>query len=222
MNNENKTVTELKKKLKTFMIVFIILEIISFLFFFVVFSFLSEFEREGIGSAKYMHPIVMIAIPALSVIADTAFYISFKKKIKLASEVQPVQCAVEDFLIISYMQDRRRKYRLIPIVKNPATNDLLCTFGKYSMSVYTTVQAKNAATLRFVNIIRNDSSSVEVGDTVQVYIRRFVNVNVRLKADNTYYFDNNKYMFEHENQNYDITILQRLKFFEGMVDVEPQ
>ena len=216
-NNQN----VMKKTFKTVVIVLTILELLAMGFFTLIFSVLSKDfgGRAGID-LTLVRNCFLIGIPVIAIVVDIALYCSYKTKTAIMSDVKAIECVVEDIIITSYLRDHERKYKLIPVVKNTRTGELFCTFGKYNMSFYSSAQGRNANSLLAACIVRDDGSAVEIGDTVRVYIKESVNVNVIINPDNTYSLNGQKHNFNHENQKYDIELLNKLNFFKGIIDVE--
>lgn len=221
MDKIEKNINLMKKTYKILVIVLTVLEIFTLGFFMFIFAVQAQsFDGSMEESIKFIRSLFLIGIPIIAITVDIAIYISLKNKINLISNTEPVSCVVEDFLITSYSRDHRRHYKINPVLKNVKTGELLCTFGIYNMSAYTIVQATNVNSLMAISIIRSDKSVVEIGDKVQVFIKEFVDLNVRIDSDDTYYLNNKKNKFNHGNSKYDISILNGLHFFKGFIDVE--
>ena len=91
---------------------------------------------EVAGMLRFIRVFVLIGGPAITVMAGIALYRSYKSKIRLMSEVEPLECVVEDFLISSYYRKHKRYYKITPVLRDISTGELYCTFGVYDTSAW--------------------------------------------------------------------------------------
>ena len=85
--------------------------------------------------------------------------------------VTPINCVVEDYIITSHTSDEDRRYNVSLLVKNTENQELLFSYGKYSLSYYNCSYSKAGRSLQGISIFRKDGSTVEIGDEVCVYKR---------------------------------------------------
>lgn len=222
MNETDREDRKIIKKLYTpLVIILTVFELFAMVFFAIIFSILSnDFGSKLDIDFALLRNCFLIGIPVIAVIVDIALYNAYKKRFALMKNIKAVDCVIEDMIFTSYLSNHKRRYKIYPVVKNTRTGELYCTFEKYNMSFYSSVQARNANSLLAANIVRSDGSAVNLGDPVRVYIKEFVGVNVSVNPDNTYSLNGHKHKFNHANQRYDINFLNKLKYFSGIIDVE--
>lgn len=214
--------TALKKAFKMTVIILTVVLLLITVFFAVILTVLAgsfnSVNSDVAGTLRFIRVFALIGGPAITVLADFSLYRSYKSKTRLMSEVKPAECVVEDFLISSYYNNHKRHYRITPILRDISSSELYCTFGVYDMSFYASSWSQNGSSLK-INILRSDGSAVELGDTVRVYVKRFVDVKVETD-DSRYAFDGRWHEFSNVNQAYGMQMLHVLRFFSGIVDVE--
>lgn len=220
--NETKN-TALKKAFKMTAIILTVVLLIMTVFFTAILTVLAgsfgSVNSDVAGTLRFIRVFVLIGGPVITALADLSLYRSYKSKTRLMSEVKPSEYIVEDFLISSYYNDHKRRYRITPILRDISSNELYCTFGVYDMSFYASSWSQNGSSMLNINILRSDGTAVELGDTVRVYVKGFVDVKV--ETDGSRYAFNGKWReFNNVNQAYGIQALHALHFFSGIVDVE--
>ena len=213
----------MKKAFKTTVIIMTVILLIMTAVFAAVLTVLSAgfgSVNDGIaGTLRFIRAFVLIGGPVIAALADIALYRSYKSKTRLMSEVKPLDCVVEDFLISSYYRKNKRHYKITPIMREISTGELYCTFGVYDMSFYASSWSQNGNSPLSIRILRSDGSAVELGDPIRVYVKRNVEANVETDGSR-YAFDGRWNEFNNVNNAYGIQIVHTLHFFEGIVDVE--
>lgn len=218
MNKQNKNILNIiKTKLIALLIIFTS-QIIALLFLNVLFS---EFFKE-----INIRAIILLITLILFVIVDIVFYKMHISRAKYFLNTIPIECIIEDFLLVSYGYNkdsqgfRRKDYRLYPIVK--ANNELFFTYDDYCISQYNQSYTRINNTYTDITIFRKDKSKVNIGDRAYLYIKKKIEVNVDIDVDKNI-FKLNKQIehFNNFNKNYDINIIRNLNFFEGIIDIEP-
>lgn len=170
--------------------------------------------------------VFMVAIPVVGVGFIAVLMFSCYKRVKLVRGVEPRSFTVEDFIItqkrtFSGVRNMRGgRFIMNPVLKDEATGELFCAFGRYNKSVYATVRSQDINTLHNAIIVRRDGSELDIGDTVMAYIKSFADVKISIEADGKYRVGDESCTFSNINSSYDITMLNDLRFFVGMIDVE--
>ena len=138
----------------------------------------------------------------------------------------PIECIIEDFVLVSYgyTEDSQgissKNYRLYPIVK--ANNQLFFTYDDYCICHYNQSYTRVNNIYTNIAIFRKDKSKVNIGDKAYLYIKKQIDVNVEIDVEkNTFRLNKQIEHFNNFNKNYDINIMKNLKFFEGIIDIEP-
>lgn len=131
--------------------------------------------------------------------------------------VTPINCVVEDYIITSHNSDGDRKYNVSLLLKNTKNQELLFSYGKYSLSYYNYSYSKVGQSLQGISIFRKDGSTVEIGDEVYVYISEFVDVSVDYE-DKDLKLNNKKFTYIHTNENYNSGIFGNVCFYKGAVE----
>lgn len=140
-----------------------------------------------------------------------------KKSTDVIKNNAAVECVVEDYLIIQ----KGNRYALSPILRNIVTNELYYTFDKYDLSLLIKAYAKKPDALSEMEITRIDHTEVKIGDRALIYIKQYVDPKLHIEPNDGYYFINNEnILFRNTNPEHDISILNNVKFFEGVIDVE--
>ena len=168
--------------------------------------------------------LVMITINLFTAFISIAIDIGILQKIfnlKPLLSVTPVKCVVEDYIITSHTSDGDRKYKVSLLLKNIENQELLFSYGKYSLSYYNCSYSKAGRSLQGISIFRKDGSTVEIGDEVYVYISEFVNVSVDYE-DKGLKLNNKKFAYIHTNENYNSSIFGNVRFYKGAVEVEKE
>lgn len=218
---KNQNIANVMKKYAIILVFFCLWEMISFVILnTIVYDRLFNNELSDISS-PFIMPILNLFIALISIIID----LSFLKKIldlRPLLSVRPVKCLIEDFIITtSYTADDKKSYKVSLLLKNPQTQELLFSYGKYSLSYYNYTYSKSGPNLMGINIFRKDGSTAEIGDEVCVYISKFVDVNITSK-NGILRLNNKKFNYTHINQNYDISTFENVRFYEGAVEVEKE
>ena len=180
---------------------------------------LLNFDIEG-NEMSFAIIIINLFIAFISIIIDIGI---LQKILNLKSllSVTPVKCVVEDYIITSHTSDGDRRYNVSLLVKNTENQELLFSYGKYSLSYYNYSYSKAGQSLQGINIFRKDGSTVEIGDEVYVYISEFVDVSVDYE-DKDLKLNNKKFAYIHTNENYNSSIFENVRFYKGAVEVEKE
>lgn len=218
MNKQNKNILNIiKTKLIALLIIFTS-QIITLLLLNVFFSKL--FEEINIRT------IILLISSILFVIVDIVFYKMHISRAKYFLNTTPIECIIEDFVLVSYgyTEDSQgissKNYRLYPIVK--ANNQLFFTYDDYCICHYNQSYTRVNNIYTNIAIFRKDKSKVNIGDKAYLYIKKQIDVNVEIDVEkNTFRLNKQIEHFNNFNKNYDINIMKNLKFFEGIIDIEP-
>lgn len=140
-----------------------------------------------------------------------------KKSTDVIKNNGAMECVIEDYLIIKYGS----RYMLSPILKNIVTNELYYTFDKYDLSLIIKAYAKKPDALSEMKIMRIDKTEVQIGDRALIYIKRYIDPKLHIEPnDDHYYIDGENVPFRNMNPKYDISVMNDVKFFEGVIDIE--
>ncbi len=213
MKKQNKNILNIiKTKIIAFFIIFM-LQIVQLLFLNFLLGELSEEINIKI--------LIFTFSAIIFVIVDIVFYKMHISRAKYFLNTTPIECIIEDFILVSYghTENGRKNYKLYPIVK--ANNELFFTYGNYCISHYNQMYTRINNTYTDIAIFREDKSKVNIGDKAYLYIKNKIEVSVDIDV-NKNKFKLNKQIehFHNFNKNYDITIIRNLNFFEGIIDIE--
>ncbi len=213
MKKQNKNILNIiKTKIIAFFIIFM-LQIVQLLFLNFLLGELSE---------EINIKILIFAFSAIIfVIVDIVFYKMHISRAKYFLNTTPIECIIEDFILVSYghTENGRKNYKLYPIVK--ANNELFFTYGNYCISHYNQMYTRINNTYTDIAIFREDKSKVNIGDKAYLYIKNKIEVSVDIDVDkNKFKLNKRIEHFHNFNKNYDITIIRNLNFFEGIIDIE--
>ncbi len=205
----NKNILNIIKTKTTVLFIFLSYQIIVLFFINIMLS-------------KFSEKIFMLSFAAIiCVIIDVVFYKMHISRAKYLLNVSPIECLIEDFLLVSYGYDNnhRKDYRLYPIVK--ANNELFFTYGDYCICHYNQSYSKLNNVYTNIAIFRDDKTKVSIGDKAYLYIKNKIDVSVNIDIDkNTFKLNKQVEHFNNFNKNYDINIIRDLNFFEGIIDIE--
>lgn len=179
--------------------------------------FLSGFEIEK-NSLMTVRIIVSAVLICFYIIIDGNLLKRIKRT-KTLIDVTPIECVVEDILLIRSKRKNQIRYNAYFLLKSVATNQLLFTYGDYSLSYYNYSVSQMNKTLNSVIVFRKDGSQVKIGDIAYAYIKQFVGVDVRIDGEKLK-LNRKKIYLRNINKNYDINIFNNAKFFEGAVEIE--
>lgn len=218
MNKQNKNILNIiKTKLIALLIIFTS-QIITLLLLNIFFSKL--FEEINIRT------IILLISSIIFVIVDIVFYKMHISRAKYFLNTTPIQCIIEDLVLVSYGYNEdsqgvsSKNYRLYPIVK--ANDQLFFTYDDYCISHYNQSYTRVNNTYTNIAMFRKDKSKVNIGDKAYLYIKKQIDVNVEIDVEkNTFRLNKQMEHFNNFNKNYDINIMKNLKFFEGIIDIEP-
>lgn len=193
---------------------------------FIVFETLIFFiTRISIGNAlssvdglSGIVPYILIFTILWSILID-AFFIKRIIDLKPLLTVEPIKCSVEDFIVTGHASGDGKHYNVSLLLKNIETQEFLFTYGKHSLSYYNYTHSASGAYLTSVNIFRGDGTFLEIGDIVNVYIEKYVDVNVDLD-DDMLKLDGKTLSYSHKNEMYDKSVFDKVKFYRGAVDVK--
>lgn len=183
-------------------------------------SFADSDPQSGISEKlRILRVAVPVLIAFIALISGLSLFRAYKIRLKLMRETAFVECTVKDFLITSRRKQHGRKYIISPILEDTKTGELYCAFEYDNMSFYTATYTRNANSLRSAVLRRSDGSSAALGDTVRVYIKKFVDRNAEINGD-MYTINGKRHRFLHADDSIGIEVLNRLRFFKGIMDIE--
>ncbi len=172
-----------------------------------------------------MIKVILIVINILLfLIVDLIYYKMHIKRLKYFINGSPVECVIEDLIVVSYGYTEQfgyktKDYRIYPVVK--MGNDFYFTYGDYSICHYQQGYTLSNHTFTNVGIFRKDHSEVKIGDKAYLYIKKKIDISVSIDIDkNMYKLNKQQEYFNNVNKNYDIRIMKNLNFFEGLIDIE--
>ena len=223
----NKNIQEAKNKFKILLISLVIFQIF---FLFLINIFFNKISLEtGSGDADFqlIKNIIKIVLTIIFIIVDIIFYIKFIYRLHTMINVEPKRCIIEDFIMYPYGYSsgtgsrRRIDYRIAPVIRDLESNKLYFTYRDYDLSYFNSKYIMMNDKLVSNIIFRKDKSEVKIGDTAYCYVKKEVNVDVKIEEDNNIIILNNKKMhYLHTNEKYNINIFNEIIFFEGIVEVE--
>lgn len=217
MEKQNKNIINIIKTKKIALAIMSIIQLFSLPLLNVL---INEFTENQ--TIKIVVPILLIV---LCIIIDLYFYKLHISRAKYFLSVKPIECKIEDFILISYgySEDargfRRKDYRLYPVVN--VNNELFFTYGDYSISYYNAKHTRLNNIYTNYEIFRKDHSNVEIGDTAYLYTKKKIDIKVEIDVENNKFkLNKQKETFNNVNKKYDINVLKKLNFFEGIIDIE--
>lgn len=209
----NKNIKQARNKFIILLITFILFQIIGLLIINTAIS-----TKDMLLIKKIVISIIII----LSIIIDIVIYKHYISGLNFFIKKEPIHGIIEDFILYPYNKTNNRiNYKISPIIRNLKDNQLYFTYKNYDLSYYTTIETKINNSIINKTILRKDGSNVKIGDTVSIYIKEKININIETdKENNIIRLNNFKMKFLHENKNYDISIFNKLNYFNGIVEVE--
>lgn len=161
--------------------------------------------------------VTMICGIGLCVFTIVYGVVYIKKCTDVIKNNAAVECVIEDCLIIKHGS----RYMLSPILRSIVTNELYYTFDKYDLSLIIKAYAKKPDALSEMKIMRIDKTEVHIGDRALIYIKRYIDPKLHIEPnDDHYYIDGKNVPFRNTNPKYDISVMNDVKFFEGVIDIE--
>ena len=218
MKTKNKNIENIISTYKIALYIIVLLQIIFSIIFFCV---LNNFITPESGYIKILVLFFMIVV---FLIIDIIFYKVKISKVRCFLYTKPIEGIIEDFILVSYGYTEkfgisRKEYRLYPVIK--VEDKLYFTYGDYSISNYNQKYFRMNNEYTYLEIFRKDNSKVQIGDKAYLYIKKELDIKVTIDDNGNYKFNKQKEHFENRNSKYDINILNRLNFFEGIIDIEP-
>lgn len=211
----NPRIADMKKRNLISLFIFVIGQLIIYAILHTILT------NEAINDDPVIYNTFMIVAGVGFIIIDIAFYIQRIYKLNGLLHVQPIEAILEEFVALLYSDDGQVGYSVYPILRDKNTGDLLFTYNKYCLGVYDSRYVKMNNILWGFVAYRKDGSKINIGDTVSVYIRRFVPVNTQLhKNKDIVKLNKSKYGYAFINNKYDANVFNSLKYFEGVIDVD--
>ena len=136
----NEKIKVAKKKFLVVLLVMILLQVIFCVVVnFTIVAFEQEFSVNQVAmDLSLIKRIALCLLISFSLLIDALFYTIRIHRLNTLSHVQPIKVIVEDFIITAYVDEGRRKYWIYPLVKNVVNQKLYFTYGRYSLSWYST------------------------------------------------------------------------------------
>lgn len=148
------------------------------------------------------------------------FYAKKIHPIQMLEETQRQIGQIEDFFLIGYADEGRRKYRAYPIIKD-AEDKLFLAYGKYALLNYNMRAVYINNMLEKITIRRNDGTAIRIGTQVDFYILRKLDIPIIINAKGASISLKGKvYPFLHLNNDFDIERFNEITFFQGAVSGE--
>ena len=219
---KNKNIENIINTYKIALYIIIISQIIfSIVFFCIVGNFVNS---ENLINGSNIQILVVISLIVICLIIDIIFYKVKISRARYFLYIKPIEGIIEDLILVSYGYTEtsgisRKEYRLYPVIK--VEDKLYFTYGNYSISKYNQKYVRINNKYTYLEIFRKDNSKVQIGDKAYLYIKKELDIKVIIDANDNYRLNRQKEHFENRNSKYDINILNRLNFFEGIIDIEP-
>lgn len=180
--------------------------------------FLREFIERDIVRNIVLNIILMICTAI-----DLYFLINRIIILRFILNKTPVKCRLEDILLIDYKDDKQTRYAPFPIVRSLENNKLYLSYDKYSLvnfiSVFNYSDKRNIQGM----IYKADGTPVQLGNMVDMYIHRIINIPVLVNhPKNIVKLKHKKIYFRHINNRVNIDVFKEIIFFKGAVCLEPE
>ena len=165
--------------------------------------------------------IKLISITVFGFIFFICNIIFLFKKIISVSRLKnktPIIGKIEDFMLIGYTDDGRRKYNVYPIVRSNADSKLFLTYGDYSLANLNTNISYMNNKIQNVVIYGEKRKELSIGDTAYVYILKKINKPIKIRDDKLK-LDNKFIPFLHFNESFQISNFKNITIFKGITTV---
>lgn len=203
------------KKWKFHVYGFLVLLLIQIIGFFLMNTLLKEF----IGQPN-VYKVMLIIITMICILVDFCFFYNRVIILRCLMNKIPIKCKIVDIFLIGYKEDTQTRYAPFLIVQSTEDKKLYLTYGKYSLLDYSTIFNYSDRENIYCTIYRDNAEPVQLGDTVDMYLLKKVDVPVYIdRSKNIVKLKRKKVYFRHMNKEIDIDIFKDLIFFMGAIDL---
>ena len=184
--------------------------------------FLTVFSRElGADFPVAVRPVVLAALGGILMFSDLFFLVTKVLALSPLRRQPPVKCRIEDFFLIGYTDDGKRRYRAYPILRAMEDQRLYLAHGNNALSNFSMKSVQMNQTLVDFTVYARDRTPLRVGDTVYMYLLKTVDIQVRTdEAAGEIQLGRETLPFLHSNENLKINAFENMVFFKGVVDTE--
>lgn len=216
MNDKNVMMKMCRTHVYVATIIIIIQTVSVFCIFWVFRSIETDNQRYVL---EIMKCIAMSIVIVACIIGDLLF---INNKIILLRKLRfktPVRCIVEDVLFDRYIDDGRSEYCPYLIVRSIEENRVFLAFRNDSLVGLNTRNCQINNKLVACTIYNWDNKIIKIGDFVDMYVLKILEVPISIDRENNLVkIKNKKVLFFHMNDKVDIHIFQNITFFRGVVD----
>jgi len=213
----NSSVRKIQQTHGVSLLVVVVLQAVSLVFVNLFLSyFLSEIKLEFT-----LKPMVLVFLVSIFVIINIFFI--YKRIIRLQPliYVTPVKCIIEDFILIGYTDDGRRKYRAYPIVRSMQDNKLYLSYGADALSSFSFNSFYMNNKIAGFRVYTRNKTELKIGDEVNMYSQKILDVSVDIEqTNNIIRLNGKKIPFHHVNNTLGINAFKDMVFFRGIIDKE--
>lgn len=213
----NKSIRKIQQTHGVALLLLVVLQTISLFF---INLFLSFFLSETICEFP-LQPMVLAFMGCIFVICDIFFVC--KKIIRLQPLIYrtPVKCKIEDFMLIAYTDEGKRKYRAYPIIRSMQDNQLYLSYGADALSNFNFNAHYINNTIVDFSVYTRNKMELKIGDAVNMYSLKILDVSVVIEqTNNRIRLNGKKLPFHHVNNALGINAFKDMVFFRGIVDKE--
>lgn len=150
--------------------------------------------------------ILVLAVPFAA--SAVVFSVSqYKKSADIIKRAAAEKCVIEFFYVV---KRNGGGYEYAPVVRTP-DGELVMTYGDFDKSMYIKIPVKHREDRGKLQILRNDRSPVNIGDTVLVYIKGYYKRDIEslVELDKTA-----------DDYNLKASLMKEIRVFEGVIDIE--
>ncbi|NLX64891.1 MAG: hypothetical protein GX022_09005 [Clostridiaceae bacterium] len=210
----NSSVRKIQQTHGVALLVVVVLQAVSLFFVNLFLSyFLSEIKLEF-----SLRPMVLAFLGSVFVISDIIFI--YKKIIRLQPliHITPVKCKIEDFILIGYTDDGRRRHKAYPIIRSMQDNKLYLSYGDHALSNFNFNAFYINNTIVGFSVYSWNKKELKIGDEVNMYLLKILDVSVVIdQTKNIIRLNGKKLPFFHVNNAIGINAFKDMVFFQGIV-----
>ncbi len=176
---------------------------------------------EQLTELSAVRVVVFASISFIYIWIDLFFFYTRVILLGILSHKIPLRCRIEDFLYIGYKKDGRTKYSPYPIVRSLKGNKLFFTYGSYSLAHFNTNSSYINNGVVNCTIYKKGGTPVKIGDAVDVYLLKILDIPVLIDAEkNELKLKNKNIEFYHINNKVHISVFNEITFFQGVVNLD--
>ena len=176
--------------------------------------------KEFIPQGEFRKGILSVVLAGCFAV-DLYYLVQYILRVRRLLNQKPVQCRLEDIFLVRYKDDGKIRYVPYLIVRSNEDQKLYITYDKYSlMRLKAKVENFGGTDISCV-VYRNDNVPVRIGDRVDMYMQKQVNIPVSIDPyGNIVRLKRRKIPFYHMNERISITAFEEAIFFKGILDVD--